>query len=86
MAGELVHYAVDRAIATVTLDSPANRNALSAGLVGEVQEHLRAAAGESGRQRVAVGRGVERDGGDRAIDRVVDEFAGHVSTTSAGRG
>jgi enoyl-CoA hydratase len=40
----LVHYAVDRAIATVTLDSPANRNALSAQLVGEVQGHLQTAA------------------------------------------
>lgn len=43
---ELVHYAVDRAIATVTLDSPHNRNALSAQLVGEAVEHLTAAAGD----------------------------------------
>jgi enoyl-CoA hydratase len=41
---ELVHYAVDRAIATVTLDSPANRNALSARLVQETTDHLQAAA------------------------------------------
>ena len=41
---EVVHYDLDRAIATVTLDSPANRNALSAQLVGEVTAHLRAAA------------------------------------------
>lgn len=40
---ELVQYAVDRAIATVTLDSPANRNALSAVLVGEVTDALRQA-------------------------------------------
>jgi enoyl-CoA hydratase len=43
---ELVHYAVDRAIATITLDSPANRNALSAQLVAEVTEHLQSAAGD----------------------------------------
>jgi enoyl-CoA hydratase len=41
---ELVHYGVDRAIATITLDSPANRNALSAQLVGELGTHLTAAA------------------------------------------
>ena len=42
----VVRYAVDRAIATVTLDSPANRNALSAQLVGEVTAHLQAAAAD----------------------------------------
>jgi len=41
---DLTRYEVDRAIATVTLDSPENRNALSAALVGELGEHLRAAA------------------------------------------
>jgi enoyl-CoA hydratase len=40
---ELVHYAVDRAIATITLDSPENRNALSAALITEVTDGLRAA-------------------------------------------
>ena len=40
---ELVHYGVDRAIATVVLDSPDNRNALSAQLVDELSSHLRAA-------------------------------------------
>ena len=43
---ELVQYAVDRAIATVTLDSPANRNALSARLVGELTAHLTNAAAD----------------------------------------
>jgi enoyl-CoA hydratase len=43
---ELVHYAVDRAIATITLDSPANRNALSAQLVRELTTHLTSAAGD----------------------------------------
>jgi enoyl-CoA hydratase len=36
----LVRYQVDRGIATVTLDSPANRNALSAQLVTELGEQL----------------------------------------------
>src|SRR5450631_3502794 len=43
---ELVHYEVDDAIATVTLDSPANRNALSAQLVDELSAHLETAAVE----------------------------------------
>ena len=46
MNDELVHYVVDRAIATVTLDSPANRNALSAQLVTETTAHLQAAAAD----------------------------------------
>lgn len=43
---ELVHYAVDRGIATLTLDSPDNRNALSATLVQQAGEHLRSAAAD----------------------------------------
>lgn len=37
---ELVHYAVDGAVATVTLDSPHNRNALSRQLVTELAARL----------------------------------------------
>jgi enoyl-CoA hydratase len=37
---ELVHYRVERSIATITLDSPANRNALSVRLVDELVAHL----------------------------------------------
>jgi len=40
MTEPLVHYAVDRAVATLTLDSPANRNALSTRLVAELEEGL----------------------------------------------
>lgn len=40
---ELVHYATDGPLATVTLDSPHNRNALSRQLVTELAAHLRAA-------------------------------------------
>ncbi|WP_040884754.1 enoyl-CoA hydratase-related protein [Janibacter sp. HTCC2649] len=40
---ELVHLAVEDAVATITLDSPANRNALSRQLVTELTAHLEAA-------------------------------------------
>lgn len=43
---ELVHYDVARAIATITLDSPHNRNALSAQLVAETTDHLVTAAAD----------------------------------------
>jgi enoyl-CoA hydratase len=46
--GALVQYTVERVIATVTLDSPHNRNALSAQLVGELAAHLDAAAADAG--------------------------------------
>jgi len=48
-----VHYAVDRAIATITLDSPENRNALSAALVGDLSAGL-AAAGDDAAVRAVV--------------------------------
>jgi enoyl-CoA hydratase len=44
---EVVHYAAHRAIATVTLDSPTNRNALSARVVGELGERLASAAADA---------------------------------------
>jgi enoyl-CoA hydratase len=40
----VVHYEVQRAIATLTLDSPHNRNALSSALVGQLRAHLDTAA------------------------------------------
>nr|WP_202547194.1 enoyl-CoA hydratase family protein [Streptomyces sp. SID2119] len=42
----MIARAWDRGIATLTLDSPANRNALSAALVGEAREALAAAAAD----------------------------------------
>lgn len=44
--GPLVTSTVERAVATLTLDSPHNRNALSARLVTELGEHLAAAAAD----------------------------------------
>lgn len=43
MMSELVHYEVDGPLATITLDSPHNRNALSRQLVTELMGHLAAA-------------------------------------------
>ncbi|HEY3530506.1 MAG TPA: enoyl-CoA hydratase-related protein [Nocardioides sp.] len=45
--GELVHYAVSGAVATITLDSPHNRNALSRQLVGELVERLERAGSDA---------------------------------------
>ncbi len=45
---ELVHYSVDRQIATITLDSPHNRNALSERLVAELAHRLDLAAADGG--------------------------------------
>ncbi|HEY2878647.1 enoyl-CoA hydratase-related protein [Nocardioides sp.] len=46
MTDELVHYAVADAVATITLDSPHNRNALSQQLVTELFERLERANAE----------------------------------------
>jgi enoyl-CoA hydratase len=54
MADQVVHYAVDRAIATITLDSPANRNALSAQLVSELSAHLERAAADDNARAVVL--------------------------------
>lgn len=42
-AHELVRLEGDRGVATITLDSPGNRNALSRQLVAELMQHLRSA-------------------------------------------
>jgi enoyl-CoA hydratase len=46
MNDRLVQYSADRGIARIALDSPRNRNALSAALVTQVEEALAAAAAE----------------------------------------
>ena len=79
---ELVHYAVADAVATITLDSPHNRNALSKQLVTELFGHLeRPAADDEVRVvLIALGQGLllgrrplrghgRRDGGGRQADR-----------------
>jgi enoyl-CoA hydratase/carnithine racemase len=54
-APELVHLSVDGAIATITLDSPDNRNALSARLVAELSERLAAAGSDTSVRAVVLG-------------------------------
>lgn len=48
MTDELVHLDVARGIATITLDSPHNRNALSRQLVRELDQHLQTAYADDG--------------------------------------
>lgn len=52
--GELVHYAVEGSRATITLDSPHNRNALSRRLVSELTSRLEAAGGDPGVKVVVI--------------------------------
>ncbi|MGQ0842440.1 enoyl-CoA hydratase-related protein [Actinokineospora sp.] len=47
MADELVHYQVAHGVARITLDSPDNRNALSAQLRAELRDHLTTAIADS---------------------------------------
>jgi enoyl-CoA hydratase/carnithine racemase len=49
VSGELVHVSIERGVATITLDSPANRNALSLGLVRDLHAALDAADAASPR-------------------------------------
>lgn len=44
--GDLVHLQVDNGVATITLDSPDNRNALSSRLRAELQRHLDSATND----------------------------------------
>lgn len=77
---ELVHYAVENGVATITLDSPHNRNALSRQLITELFERLEAAADED-EVRVVVLRSADRvfcSGADLA------EAAGGSMTEGAG--
>jgi methylglutaconyl-CoA hydratase len=55
-AAELVHYELAGGVATVTLDSPSNRNALSSALLGQLLDALqRAGADEAARVVVLTG-------------------------------
>ncbi|PRY36158.1 enoyl-CoA hydratase-related protein [Umezawaea tangerina] len=83
MADELVHYEVRRGIATITLDSPRNRNALSAQLRGELTQHLKAAVADDGVRVVVLshtgsvfcsGMDLKEAGGASANQQGVNEF------------
>ena len=53
-SAELVHLEVDGAVATITLDSPHNRNALSRQLVSELFERLDVAEGDEAVKAVVI--------------------------------
>jgi len=52
---ELVHYTVERGVADIVLDSPHNRNALSARLMTELADRLDLAAADGGVRAVVLG-------------------------------
>ena len=52
---EFVHYTVSQGVATITLDSPHNRNALSAQLRRELRDHLVAAIADENARVVVLG-------------------------------
>ncbi|GAA1477214.1 enoyl-CoA hydratase family protein [Nocardioides aestuarii] len=71
---ELVHYAVEGPLATITLDSPHNKNALSRQLVTELFGHLEAAEADADVRVVLV----------RSADRVFCSGADLSEATSEG--
>lgn len=83
MADELVHREVANGVATITLDSPHNRNALSAQLRRELRGHLSAAAGDEATRVVVLthtgpvfcaGMDLKESRGAGASDQGVNEF------------
>ncbi|HWO67760.1 MAG TPA: enoyl-CoA hydratase family protein [Umezawaea sp.] len=83
MADELVHYEVRRGIATITLDSPHNRNALSARLRAELTAHLKTATTDDAVRVVVLshtgtvfcsGMDLKEAGGANANQQGVNEF------------
>ncbi|MEP6872550.1 MAG: enoyl-CoA hydratase-related protein [Anaerolineaceae bacterium] len=75
MSSEIVHLVVGRGVATITLDSPANRNALSRQLTSELDAHVQMAlADESARVILLTGTGtVFCSGADLKEQRVANE-------------
>ncbi|HEX3790922.1 MAG TPA: enoyl-CoA hydratase-related protein, partial [Pseudonocardiaceae bacterium] len=80
---ELVHYQVERGVATITLDSPHNRNALSTQLRGELSGHLGTAIGDPAVRVVVLdhtgpvfcsGMDLKEAGGAAAGSQGVNEF------------
>ncbi|GAA1282311.1 enoyl-CoA hydratase-related protein [Saccharothrix xinjiangensis] len=83
MAEELVHYEVRRGIATITLDSPRNRNALSRQLRAELTAHLDTATADDAVRVVVLshtgpvfcsGMDLKEAGGASADQQGVNEF------------
>jgi methylglutaconyl-CoA hydratase len=89
MADELVHYRVTRGIATITLDSPRNRNALSARLRRELAAHLATALAEPAVRVVVLdhtgpvfcaGMDLKEAGGTDSAGQGVNEFPAILET------
>jgi methylglutaconyl-CoA hydratase len=83
MADELVHYEIARGVARITLDSPHNRNALSAQLRRELRAHLGAAARDDAVRVIVLdhtgpvfcaGMDLKEAGGASATEQGVNEF------------
>jgi methylglutaconyl-CoA hydratase len=83
MADELVHYTVSQGVATITLDSPHNRNALSAQLRRELRDHLSAAEHDESARVIVLdhtgpvfcaGMDLKEAGGASASSQGVNEF------------
>ena len=83
MTDELVHLTVDGGVATITLDSPANRNALSAQLRRELRDHLTATAADEAVRVVVLshtgpvfcaGMDLKESRGAGSSDQGVNEF------------
>src|SRR5689334_21841634 len=83
MADELVHFGVSGGVATITLDSPHNRNALSAQLRRELHAHLTTAIGDPEARVIVLahtgpvfcaGMDLKEAGGASASSQGVNEF------------
>lgn len=86
---ELVHLDVAAGVATVTLDSPANRNALSAQLRRELLAHLRSALADDAVRVIVLshtgsvfcaGMDLKESRGTSAKDQGVNEFPAILET------
>jgi methylglutaconyl-CoA hydratase len=82
---ELVHLSVSGGVATVTLDSESNRNALSRALVSQLDERLNAALADAGaRLIVLTGAGQVFCSGADLKDRSAPAQSGAGSVTGPG--
>jgi methylglutaconyl-CoA hydratase len=90
---ELVHYTVAGGVATITLDSPHNRNALSAQFRQELLDHLAAANGDDAVRVIVLdhtgpvfcaGMDLKEAGGASAGDQPVNDFPAILETIWTG--
>jgi methylglutaconyl-CoA hydratase len=88
VSDEFVHLGIAAGVATITLDSPHNRNALSRQLVGELARHLDSAlADERAHVVVLTGAGPAFcSGADLKEQREANESAGEPRSTGLAQG